>query len=389
MTKQTVGVFFGSRSAEHDVSIVTAIAAIIKPLERLGRFNIVPIYITKDGRWFSDPKLKEISLFSSGNIESFLQSAKPVAIQFDAGLTLIKPGLKTKKVKIDIAFPATHGTYGEDGSLMGVFRMANIPFVGADLTASVIAMDKVLAKQVAEHEGISVTKWTWCSRAEMDTDLPAVVSRIKKLRYPLFVKPAHLGSSIGITRVAEERELQNALEVAAYYDDRIVIEEGVENLIEVTVPIMGNDDPKTALVERPLSVTEKGVFDFDTKYMNQGKGKAGGKNGAKQGAQGYSELPAQLPNKLYEQARNVALAVYKAIDASGTARIDLLIDSKKQTIYFNEVNPLPGSLYMHNWRAAGVSPVELVAKLLQLAEERHEAQQKLATTFSTNFLKQF
>lgn len=387
MIKQTVGVFFGSRSAEHDVSIVTAIAAVVRPLQRTGHYNVVPIYIAKDGRWYSDPKLTDISLFSSGKIDSFLQTAKPVAVLFDGGLTILKPGLKNQKIKIDIAFPATHGTYGEDGSLMGLFRMANIPFAGADLAPSVIAMDKVLAKQVAEREGIAVARWAWCSKAEFEADRAKVLARIDTLSYPLFVKPAHLGSSIGITKVQKKAGLLNALEVAAHYDDRIVIEEGVQNLIEVTVPVMGNDQPRTAMVERPLS-TDDGVFDFDTKYMNQGK--QGGKaTGSKQGAQGYSEIPAQIPDKLYKAAEQTALAVYKAIGCNGMARIDLLIDSKTDAVYFNEVNPLPGSLYAHNWRAAGVAPVQLVTELIALAEERHAAQQKLATSFSTNFLKQF
>lgn len=386
MSKPTIGVFFGSRSAEHDVSIVTAIASIIKPLQRSGKYHVVPIYIAKDGRWFSDPVLNDIEIFRSARITDFLERSKPIAVQFDGGLTLLKPGLKNQKIKIDVAFPATHGTYGEDGSLMGLLRMANVPFVGCDMPASVIAMDKVLAKQATGQEGIAAPKWDWCTADEVK-DEKAILKKLEHLQFPVFVKPAHLGSSIGITRVTSRKDLLNALEVAAHYDEKIIIEEGVPNLIEVTVPVKGNAHPQVALVERPLSVTDEGVFDFETKYMHQGKG---GKNiGAKQGAQGYSELPAKLEGTLYQQAEAMALAVYKALGCSGTARVDLLIDSKAKQLYFNEVNPLPGSLYTHNWRAAGVTPVQLVTELIDLAIERHQERQRLATTFSTNYLQQF
>ena len=389
MEKQTVGVIFGSRSAEHDVSIVTAIAAIINPLKRSNKYNVIPIYISKDGSWYADEKLGDIRLYSTGQIEQFLQKVKPVSLSFTNGLSLITLGLKNKETKIDIAFPATHGTYGEDGSLMGVLRMANAPFVGCDLAASAVAMDKVLSKQIAEYENTPVTPWVWCSKADYAQRKDEITQQINQLQYPLFVKPAHLGSSIGITRIKAPGELDNALEVALHYDDKALVEQAVNNLIEVTVPVIGNETPRPGLVERPLSLTDEGVFDFETKYIGQGKAKGGKMAGAKQGAQGYSELPAKLDPKLYKQCEQTALNVYKALGCSGIARVDLLIDSKTNKVYFNEINPLPGSLYFHNWRAAGTSPLQLAEELLELAQDRHKKQQTLNTTFSTNFLKQF
>lgn len=375
--KKTVAVIFGGRSPEHDISIVTALSAIIKPLTLAKKYTIIPIYITKSGKWISDASLGDIKTYQSGKIDQLIRKRKPVALTFDGGL-------KIDGKQIDIAFPATHGSYGEDGSLMGVLRMANIPFVGADMDASVIAMDKVLAKQVASANDIPTSDYVFFTRSEVETELSKVTATITKaLKFPLFVKPAHLGSSIGITRVTNKIELTNALEVAAYYDEKIIVEEAVENLIEVTVPIMGNADVTPALAERPLS--EEEFFDFDTKYLQGGK-KTGGKA---TGAQGYSELPAKLPGDLYDQAIDVAKNVYRAIGATGISRIDLLIDSKKEKVYFNEVNPLPGSLYNHNWRAAGLSNVDLVEKLIELAEERFNEKAKLTLTFDSNFLKQF
>ncbi len=385
---KTVAVIFGGQSTEHDVSVVTAIASIIKPLELTGKYKVEPVYIAKDGSWFWDDKLKDIELFSSGEIEDFVRSAPKTHILFEGGLVLVKSsqfaGRKMYK-QIDLVFPAMHGTHGEDGELMGLLQMANVPFVGCDMASSAIAMDKVLTKEVAGANGLESTPWVSFSSAELSRDHQSVMNKIKKLSYPLFVKPTHLGSSIGITKVDDQNGLMNALEVAAHYDDKIIVEQAVPNLIEVTLPIMGNDTPQPAMLEQPMTKPED-FFDFETKYMQGGKK---GKAGSKAGAQGYSKIPADLPKDLYAKAEQFGLDVYKAVGCSGIARVDMLIDSQTEKVYINEVNPLPGSLYSHNWRQAGVSSVDLVTKLVDLAEERWTARQKLATSFSTNYLKQF
>lgn len=387
---KTVAVIFGGRSTEHDVSVVTALASVIKPLEATKQYNIEPIYISKDGNWYWDSKLKDISIYRSGEIEDFMKKAPKVHLVFDEGLVLVKSsqfaGRKMYK-KIDVVFPAMHGTHGEDGELMGILRAANIPFVGCDMQASVIAMDKVLSKQVTDAENIPSTPWVWATAEELSQQPMEVVGKTRGLKYPLFVKPAHLGSSIGITRVEESGQLMNALEVAAHYDDKIIIEQGVANLIEVTLPIMGNETPRPAMLEKPLTQPED-FFDFETKYMQGGK-KGGKKGGGKSGSQGYSEIPADLPKDLYKKAEQLGLDVYRAIGCEGTARIDMLIDGKTNEVFFNEVNPLPGGLYAHNWQKAGVSQKELVTTLIGLAEDRHKKQQRKNTIFPTNYLKQF
>lgn len=389
MKKLTVGVFFGSRSTEHDVSVITAIASIIKPLELSRRFEIVPVYISKTGKWYCDPKLKDIKLYTSGKIDEWCQKHTPVELLFEDGLKLVKPGLKRTMTQIDIAFPALHGTHGEDGEVMAIFELANIPYVGCEVSASAIAMDKVLAKQVAVANDIATSTFCHFTKYDFEHDQDHWITKINRtLQYPLFIKPAHLGSSIGITRVTDPKDLLAAVEVALHYDNRAVVEQAIPNLIEVTLPIMGNDAPQPALLEQPLTSSED-FFDFDTKYMHGGKkGKGGGKSG-KRGAQGYSKIPADLPKALYKKAEDTGIAVYKALGCSGTARVDMLIDSKEGKVYFNEVNPLPGSLYSHNWNRAGVSNVELVTKLVDLAVERYAAKTELATTFATSYLQQF
>lgn len=385
---ETIAVIFGGRSAEHDVSVVTALASIIKPLELTKKYKVEAVYIAKDGAWYWDEKLKDIKLFTSGGIQDFLHKATPASVQFDGGMTLVKAsGIAGRKQlrKVDVVFPAMHGTYGEDGALMGLLDMAGVPYVGCDVASSAIAMDKTLAKQVALANNIPVSKFLTFTKAELERDASNILKDITAaLSFPLFIKPAHLGSSIGISRASNETELRNALEVAAHYDNKIIVEEAVGNLIEVTLPIIGNDQPVAALLEKPLTQAED-FFDFDTKYMQGGKK---GSKGAK-GAQGYSEIPADLSKELYTRAEQVGLDVYRALGCSGIARVDMLIDSKTGSVYFNEVNPLPGGLYAHNWAKAGVSAVDLVSRLVGYAKERHAARQALTTSFSTNYLQQF
>lgn len=387
---KTIAVIFGGKTTEHDVSIITAIASIIKPLELAKQYEVEPIYIAKDGSWYWDKRLKDISLFQSGEIEDFLRKAPKTHLLFDDGLTLVKSsqfaGRKAYK-KIDVVFPAMHGTHGEDGELMGVLEMANVPFVGCGVSASAVAMDKVLSKLVTTSADIPTTPWIWFYSRDLGRSHKEIVKSIEKLRYPLFVKPAHLGSSIGITRVTDKSQLMNALEVAAHYDNKVIVEQGVDNLIEVTLPIMGNGEPIPALLEQPL-VKSEDFFDFETKYMQGGK-KGGKQSGGKSGAQGYSKIPAELPKALYEKAIAVGLDVYTTVGCEGTARVDMLIDTKTKEVMFNEINPLPGSLYSHNWNHAGVSNVELVTRLVDYGIEAWQAKQKLATAFSTNYLKQF
>ncbi len=246
-----------------------------------------------------------------------------------------------------------------------------------------------MAKQLAVANDIPVSKFLHFTKAELEREPSRVVKAITAgLKYPLFVKPAHLGSSIGISRVKNDDELRNGLEVAAHYDDLVIVEEAVANLIEVTLPIMGlRDDPQPAMLEKPLTQAED-FFDFETKYMGDGK-KMGGKKGGAKGSQGYSQIPADLPKDLYTKAEALGIQVYKSFGCDGIARVDMLIDSKTGKVYFNEVNPLPGSLYQHNWVQAGISKVNLVQKLIGYAKQRHAQRQALATTFNTNFLKQF
>lgn len=375
--KKKIAVIFGGRSAEHDVSIITAQTPIIRSLVSTG-YDVHPVYISKDGSWYSDKEMLDIRYFKEEGLLSRLKRQKKVRILFDDGLRLVWPGIRERSVKIDVVFPAMHGTFGEDGSLMGLLRMADVPFVGCDIFASAVAMDKALTKKVLEAEGIPVVPYVWFTKDDWERNRKELEEGISKLGWPLFVKPVHLGSSIAISKVKDAAGLDNAVEVAFHYDDKVLVEKSVEDLIEVTLPIMGNDEPRLAAIERPLNKTE--FLDFDDKYLSGGK-KTEGVN-ARQ-----TEIPAKIDPKLAETVNELGKRTYRVLGCSGTARVDFLIDRSSGTVYVNEINTLPGSLYHHNWKEVGVSPVELVSELIRLAEERHTSRKGTTYAFDSQILK--
>src|SRR3990167_10381108 len=220
--QKTIAVIFGGKSAEHDVSIITAHIPIIDSLLASGKFDVWPVYITKDGSWYADKAMNDLSFFKQDGWEEKLAKWKKVQLSFDKGLQLVWPGLAGKKITIDVVFPSMHGTLGEDGSLMGLLRMANVPFVGCDIFASAVAMDKVLTKQVVAAEGIPVVPYVWFTKNDWETKKDQYKQKIKALHWPLFVKPVHLGSSIAIAKVKDDAALENAVEVALHYDDKVL-----------------------------------------------------------------------------------------------------------------------------------------------------------------------
>jgi len=377
-TKKTVAVIFGGQSAEHDVSIITAHMPIIQSLLAAGNVDVWSIYIAKDGSWYCNQEMNDLAYFTKGDIDARVAQQKKVQLLFDRGLKIVWPGIRSKILTIDLVFPAMHGTLGEDGSLMGLLRMANVPFVGCDLFASAVAMDKVLTKQVLAAEGVPVVPFVWFTKTDWETNTKIWKEKVAKLQWPVFVKPVHLGSSIAITKVKQDTLLENAVEVALHYDDKVLVEESVENLIEVTLPIMGNEKLQLAGLERPRSKTE--FFDFSDKYLSGNK-KGGGVNNQ------YSEIPAKIDATIARAAEDMGRKTYHILGCTGIARVDFLIESKLRRVYVNEVNALPGSLYHHNWKQVGVSGVALVTKLIALAEERFNARKDVTYTFNSDILR--
>lgn len=383
---KTVAVIFGGRSAEHDISIITAITPIMKALHAASGYKVLPIYIAKDGSWYMSKQFQKIQSFQRSDFNEFLKKLGKVRLLFDSGLKIIEPGIRQKTHAVDVVFPAMHGTYGEDGSLMGLLRMSGTPFVGCDMAASAVAMDKVFTKQVTEAAGLPSVPYVWFTASEWQHKRADAENKLKQLKLPVFVKPVHLGSSIAVSHAKSRTELLNAIEVALHYDDKVIVEKSVEDLIEVTVPVMGDEDSqRVALVERSLG----GFFSFDEKYLKGGGKKKLGGGKTKGANSGYSELPAKLPKQLYAQIEEMTKQTFRAIGGSGIMRVDFLINAKTKKPYVNEINTLPGSLYHHNWKAAGVSAVELVTNLVEIAEKRYAKQKDLTFSFKSSFLQQF
>ena len=376
--KKNIAVIFGGKSTEHVVSIITAHSPIIQSLLTKNEYEVWPIYISKDSSWYSDQAMNKLEYFQDQNLINKLANTKKINISLNNGFEIIWPGFIKKSVKIDVVFPAMHGTYGEDGSLMGMLRMANVPFVGCDMFASAVAMDKVFTKEVLFAEEIPVVPYVWFIKDEWENNSDKLKNKISNLNYPLFVKPVHLGSSIGISKVKQISELNNAIEVAFHYDNKILVEESIENLIEVTLPIIGNEELQLANVERALNKTA--FFDFKDKYLS------GGKKGDVVNNQ-YSEIPANIEDVLINKVQDFGRKTYKILGCSGIARVDFLINEKSKKVYVNEVNTLPGSLYCHNWKKLGISNVELVTKLIKMAEDRFNSQKETNYVFDSEILK--
>ena len=378
---KTILVIFGGRSVEHDISIITG-QFVISALKATGQYEVAPLYISRDGKWYSDPSLGRLRTFQDGSLDRILSGVQSVIVGFENHLTLNwAKKIGTKSQTIDIVFPALHGTYGEDGSIQGLLRFAKIPVVGCDLEASVVAMNKALTNHILGAAGIPKVPFVAFTAAEYAESQKTIDQRIKAMTMPLFVKPAHLGSSIGITRVTKADQLAAAIEVAFHYDDAVVIEHGITDPIEINCAVLGNDNPCASVLERPLQKSD--FLNFEDKYVASGS-----KGGSMTGAKSTVQIPADIKPKLAEQITSLALKSFKAIGGSGTARFDFLIDPKTDKVYLNEINPLPGSLQQHLWQASGVSNIELVSKLVSFAEERFIAKSNVTTTFSSSVLTQ-
>ncbi|MDI9325186.1 MAG: D-alanine--D-alanine ligase [Alphaproteobacteria bacterium] len=376
-----IAVFFGGKSAEHDISIITAYTPIIDALHAINLYEVVPIYITHDGRYISHPEMTTIDFFKNNNYQDTIESDE-YELLFDINNCF---QVRTKKIfsqwkNINVVFSALHGTYGEDGSLMGLLRMAHVPFVGCNMDTAVVAMDKVLTKQVLHVEQFPIVPYVWFTHRDWLAHKDALIQACEKLHYPVFIKPVHLGSSIGITKANDTHELISGIEVALHYDHKVLVEKSIEHLIELTLPIIGNEKEQiTAHLEKPLH--KKELFDFNDKYMH------GGKKGDSQTEQApYSELPAQIDESLEQEAKEMGIAVYRVLGAQGIMRIDFLYDTKEKKLYVNEINILPGSLYAHNWRQAGVSSSVLVEKLINLAYDAHEKRNAYTYKFQSSVL---
>jgi D-alanine-D-alanine ligase len=383
--KIRVGVIYGGRSGEHEVSVASA-ASIMKHLDR-GRYEPVPIRIEKDGRWTLADK-PPTSISAAEVIEhARLEAARPVrpgreahlvahpsedtvlAIERRAGADIDAPATVTG-VGLDVVFPVLHGPYGEDGTVQGLLELANVPYVGAGVLGSAVGMDKAVMKTLFLAHRLPVGRYIVVMRPEWSNSVQAISDRVaQELGYPVFVKPANLGSSVGISKAKTPSDLMNAMELALQYDRKIVIEAAVPNAREIECSVLGNDDPRASLPGEIIPSRE--FYDYEAKYLDEGS---------------KVVIPAQLPEAQVHEVQRLSIAAFRAVDCAGMARVDFFLARDTGDLFLNEVNTIPGfttiSMYPKMWEASGVSYSELIDRLIVLALERHAEKQQLRTSIT-------
>lgn len=359
--KKSVGIIVGGRSVEHEVSIITG----LQVLDNIDKSIYEPriIYIQKDGRWYVGNCLHNIDNFKKKKFDD----AYEVLPGFDNGkLKLyphpeIKQGFFEKKYttyEIDIVFPAVHGTNVEDGALHGMFQMNGVPCAFGSVLSSAVGMDKVIMKNVFQNNMLPIVDYTWFYRSAFEENKEEILERIKKIGYPVIVKPANLGSSVGISKADNMDELMFSIQVAMSYDRKIIVEKCVENVREINCAVLGfENDLKASLCEEPVGWQD--FLTYEDKYVNK-----------KKGAESKRRIPANIEKEVEEQIKNYAKEAFKAIDCCGDARIDFLYDGNN--IYINEINTIPGSIAFYLWEGMGISFTELVTKIIEYAEIQQE-----------------
>jgi D-alanine-D-alanine ligase len=364
-----VGLIFGGRSGEHEVSLMSA-QGIMSAINK-EKYEVVPIGITKEGRWLAsgDP-MKALSSGVTAESEPAALLAEPT----QRGLMRLEEREQERAMtvvqvsQLDVIFPILHGPYGEDGTVQGLLELAGIPYVGAGVTASAVGMDKALFKDIMRARGLPVAPYLVIKRKAWEGEPEGVIARIEaEIGYDCFVKPANLGSSVGITKAHSRTELWDALDDAARYDRKLIAEVAVDAR-EIEVSVLGNDEPIASVPGEIIPCNE--FYDYAAKYLD-----------------GESELliPAPIPPETAELVRRLAVQAYKAIDCAGMARADFLLDRNTGKVYVNELNTLPGftpiSMYPKLWEASGISYSELIDRLIELALERHTDKGRSATSY--------
>ncbi|HNR97515.1 MAG: D-alanine--D-alanine ligase [Chloroflexi bacterium ADurb.Bin180] len=370
MVKIRVGVLFGGRSGEHEVSLLSA-ESVMRALDR-GKYEVVPIGITREGRWLTDGNpMEELKLLASGTDQTPLRLGQaeqgPVAASVNERRELV-PGAREGLPRVDVVFPVLHGTYGEDGTVQGLLELANIPYVGSGVLGSALAMDKAAMKAVFSAAGfpmaasILVMRWEW--RRHPDQIRRKVE---EELGYPCFVKPVNLGSSVGISKVHAREELAPALDLASRYDRRLLVEQAI-NAREIECSVLGNDAPIASVPAEIIPRRE--FYDYEAKYLDD-----------------RTELivPADLPPATIAVVQDLAVRAFMALDCAGMARADFFVDKVTGSVYINELNTIPGftsvSMYPRMWEASGIPYPELLNRLIELAFERHKERSSMSTSY--------
>jgi D-alanine-D-alanine ligase len=380
-----VGVLYGGRSGEHEVSLASA-ASVFANLDRK-RYEPVPIRIEKDGRWALADKPPTTMIAGEVIEQARLEAARPLRegreVHFVAHpsdetiLSIARPRQKESDVpaaivtglSLDVIFPMLHGPYGEDGTIQGLLELANVPYVGSGVLASAVGMDKAVMKVVFGARGLPVCPYRVVLRHAWETDARLADHLEAALGFPMFVKPANLGSSVGISKAKDGASLRDAMAIAGAFDRKIVVEAAVPDAREIECGVLGNDDPIASIPGEVIPSRE--FYDYESKYVDDGS---------------QVVIPADLPEVTAAHVRRLAVEAFAAIDAAGMARVDFLLSRRSGELYVNEINTIPGfttiSMYAKLWAASGVDYPTLLDRLIALAQERHAEKQQLRTSIT-------
>ncbi len=379
MSKITVGLFFGGRSTEHEVSVITALQA-YEHLDK-SKYNVVAVYVAKNGQFYTGDQFLDLKNYR--NLNNLLLSNPQVTLEKRQNqLGLVQTKVFPKFTPLDIAMPLFHGSFGEDGAIQGAFETIGLPYTGLNVMGAALAMDKVISKALFTSLDLPVAKFTTIRRLDWWEDPKACLALVKKeFKYPVFIKPADIGSTIGINKANNDDELQFNIEVAAVYSDKILIEEAFQNCIEVNCAALGYRQVTPSVCEMPISSGE--ALSFDDKYLRGGKGSKGAGM-----ASLTRQIPAPISDKLAKQIQDATVKVFQALEGCGVARIDYFVDPKTEKFWINEVNSPPGSLAFYLYEPKGISYTQLLDQLIADGLQRAEDQKKTQYSFDTPLLQQ-
>ena len=387
--KLNIAVFFGGESVEHEVSIISAHQA-IEALDK-NKYNVIPVYVSKERKLYVSDLLKDMSNYK--DLKQLISQCTQVSITSEDNRVVIrpvKPSLFGPKElgTIDIAIPVMHGTNGEDGTIQGFFEMLKVPYAGCDLYGAAIGQDKVLQKNVLSDNNLPITNWFWVYGSEMDTHQNEILDKVHRLIYPVIIKPARTGSSVGISIAHNDEEYLACFDEARQYDEKIITEKVVKPMREINCSVVGDSYSCVASVlEEVSSVSQDELLSFSDKYLG------GGKSSKTQGSKGMAStariVPAPLTDEQTRLVQQLAKETFRVLGTSGVCRIDFLMDADTKKVYVNEINTIPGSLAFYLWQAAGVSFSELMDKLVELALDRERRRSKMTFSYETNILSNF
>ena len=387
--KLNIAVFFGGESVEHEVSIISAHQA-IEALDK-NKYNVIPVYVSKERKLYVSDLLKDMSNYK--DLKHLISQCTQVSITSEDNRVVIRP-VKTSLFgrkelgTIDVAIPVMHGTNGEDGTIQGFFEMLKVPYAGCDLYGAAIGQDKVLQKNVLSDNNLPITNWFWVYGSEMDTHQSEILDKVHRLIYPVIIKPARTGSSVGISIAHNDEEYLACFDEARQYDEKIITEKVVKPMREINCSVVGDSYSCVASVlEEVSSVSQDELLSFSDKYLG------GSKSAKSEGSKGMAStariVPAPLTDEQTRLVQQLAKETFRVLGTSGVCRIDFLMDADTKKVYVNEINTIPGSLAFYLWQAAGVSFSELMDKLVELALDRERRRSKMTFSYETNILSNF